>query len=747
MGNENDSKNNENNYYMSVNFIGKNMKDLLTACSGLNYSSKASGRSTKLSIFDYWDYSYLPELNFISQVKEITEKFNKMKGELILNFSECLIVHIPDLNSPSIDYILERVNKINRVQYIPMILFLSDNFDDKDKNFLNLKKKVYKRIIEKYNNLDKRMIFFEKFEDDVHNEVKMKKIRNILLRFCSYYNELGDRFSLGQGDKEIYYDLTEDNFPFTINIGCIGRFGKGKSTGVNFLLGEKKAKENKSGTSVTSKINFYHVSHFPIKIYDIPGFENESTILNTVEKFKELNKEINKLRDQLHIILYFIKSTDERMFSEMEYKIFAQIAEHEDVRIIFVLTHSSSKTDHKELIDMINTGIKGVIEKKIAKNKKKEEYYIQIRNKIKATEGNTVFVNFYKTSKSDVYGINEYFDTIADHIEASKVYQNFQEGCYADEETFKERIKEEAEIRRIKAKDVLFKHRIGGGLIGMIPAVDWALQKYVVQKDAAKKAGAIFGFDITIYEKQQEVQIQSMGENKMTDKKMNVILDDPQISLNDNNTKNNISDKEKNNNNKVNNNEKSIDKNNNNIIEVDSNNINKNEDKKDSNKIFHKKVKSKNDINLNLPDINKEDNEKNDKNISTIEKEKEEEEEKEIEKEEDDNNNKTNYKMKYGRFALSAFTGSVSFTTNAANLLATSASVALTAATITFSFIGSVVGFGMGSYLITKHCEALLDKFVELFIQNANSLSNSLEFGLKYMRKMASIYRKRKNNL
>ena len=739
MGNENDSKNNENNYYMSVNFIGKNMKDLLIACSGLNYSSKASGRSTKLSIFDYWDYSYLPELNFISQVKEITDKFNKMKGELILNFSECLIVHISDLNSPTIDYILERVNKINRVQYIPMILFLSDNFDDRDKNFINLKRKVYKGIIERYNNLDKRMIFFEKFENDVHNEEKMKTIKNILLRFCSYYNELGDRFSLGQGDKEIFYDLTEDNFPFTINIGCIGRFGKGKSTGVNFLLGEKKAKENKSGTSVTSKINFYHVSHFPIKIYDIPGFENESTILNTVEKFKELNKEINKLRDQLHIILYFIKSTDERMFSEMEYKIFAQIAEHEDVRIIFVLTHSSSKTDHKELIDMINTGIKGVIEKKIAKNKKKEEYYIQIRNKIKATEGNTVFVNFYKTSKSDVYGINEYFDTIADHIEASKVYQNFQEGCYADEETFKERIKEEAEIRRIKAKDVLFKHRIGGGLIGMVPAVDWALQKYVVQKDAAKKAGAIFGFDITIYEKQQEVQIQSMGENKITDKKMNVILDDPQISLNDNNIRNNNSDKDRNNNDKKNI-EKSIDKNNN-IMDENSNNLNINEDEKTGNKILHEKAKSKT-IDLNLSDIN---NEKTDKNISTIESGKEKENENENEKEGDDKNNKTNYKMKYGRFALSAFTGSVSFTTNAANLLVTSASVALTAATITFSFIGSVVGFGMGSYLIAKHCDALLDKFVELFIQNANRLSNSLEFGLKYMRKMANIYRKRNN--
>ena len=715
MGNENDpKKNNENNYYMSVNFIGKSMKDLLIATSGLSYSSKASGRSTKISIFDYWDYSYLPELNFISQVKEITEKFNKMKGELTLNFSECLIVHITDLNSPKIDFIIEKVDKINRVQYIPMILFLSDIYDEKDKNFKNLKRKVYKNIVDRYNNVDTRMIFFEKFEKEVHDEEKMKKIRNILLRFCSYYNELGDRFSIGQGDKEIFYDLTEDNFPFTINIGCIGRFGKGKSTGVNFLLNEKKAKENRSGTSVTSKIIFYHVSHFPVKIYDIPGFENESTILNTVEKFKELNKEINKLRDQLHIILYFIKSTDERMFSEMEYKIFKQIAKHEDVRIIFVLTHSSSKTDHKELIDMINTGIKGVVEKRNIKKKIKEEECIQIKSKLKATEGNTVFVNFYKTSKSDVYGINEYFDTIADHIEASKVYQSFQVGCYADEESFKEKIKEEAEIRRLKAKDVLFKHRIGGGLIGMVPAVDWALQKYVVQKDAAKKAGAIFGFDITICEKQQEIQIQSMGEEKLNDKKMNTLLEEPQITITKNNNNDDGGD--------VNNDDKNKEEN-----KIVSNKIKKNKksnkDKNNEKTILGNKENIDED-NLNLDKTNNND----------IENENDEGKDK----------NKTDNRMKYGRFALSAFTGSVSFTTNAANLLVTSASVALTAATITFSFIGSVVGFGMGQYLITKHCEALLDKFVELFIQNATRLSDSLEYSLKYMRKMASFYRKKK---
>ena len=668
MGNKN-GVNIENKYYMSVNLIGESFQNLLTTISGLNYSSKSSLRSQKKTIFDFWDYFYTPELNFISQVKEIEEKFNIMKDDLILNFSECLIIHIKDLNSPKIDIILDKMDKLNRRHYIPPILFLSDNFEENDQNFIKTKFKVYKNIISRYKNIDKRMIYFEKYVDE-NNEEKLKKIKNILLRFCSYFNELGDRFSIGEGDKEICYDLTEENFPFTINIACIGRFGKGKSTGTNFLIGEKRAKENKSGTSVTSKINFYHVPHFPIKIYDIPGFENEQTIINTVEQFQILNKEINKLRDQLHIILYFIKSTDERMFTEMEYKIFKQIIQIEDIRIIYILTYSTQKTDHKELIDMINTGIKSVTENAFNKKKLNDIEKFNIIKKLKASEGNTVFVNFYSSNKNDIYGISDFFDTIGDHVEASKIYQKFQENCYLNKDEFNERIKEEAEIRRLKAKDILFKHKIGGGVIGMIPLIDWALQKYVIQKDAAKKAGAIFGFDITIYEKSQEIQIDKKENNNTSDENIKKLMNEPKVVLNTN---------------------------------------------KDDNLLDNEYVNDEDNFDLDEYDLEK-----------------------------NKDKNKKSYTKKYGRYAVSAFTGSVSFTTNAANFLTTTASMSLVAVSITFSFIGSAVGFGMGSYLTYQHCESLLDKFVELFIQNVKSLSNSLEMGLKYFRKMAHIHRKKK---
>ena len=204
----------------------------------------------------------------------------------------------------------------------------------------------------------------------------------------------------------------------------------------------------------------------------------------------------------------------------------------------------------------------------------------------------------------------------------------------------------------------------------MIPLIDWALQKYVIQKDAAKKAGAIFGFDITIYEKSQEIQIDKKENNNTTEENIKKLMNEPKVVLNKN---------------------------------------------KDDNLLDNEYVNDEDNFDLDEYDLEK-----------------------------NKDKNKKSYTKKYGRYAVSAFTGSVSFTTNAANFLTTTASMSLVAVSITFSFIGSAVGFGMGSYLTYQHCESLLDKFVELFIENVKSLSNSLEMGLKYFRKMAHIHRKKK---
>jgi len=74
-----------------------------------------------------------------------------------------------------------------------------------------------------------------------------KYIKNIidpiLLRICSIHNELGDRFTIGEGKDAEDYDLIKNYFPFNVNIVCIGRFGQGKSTRI--MLFYKNIKQKK----------------------------------------------------------------------------------------------------------------------------------------------------------------------------------------------------------------------------------------------------------------------------------------------------------------------------------------------------------------------------------------------------------------------------------------------------------------------------------------------------------------------
>jgi len=662
------NNNNPNNYYMSLNLIGDTMDQFLYCISGISSESYASQKQPKKSLYDYWDYFYNPVLDFFGQLAITMNRLKIQKDSLNLNFRECLIVRIKNIEAIEIQYILEKVNSLNREYYMPIILFLCDSFEEED-----LKKLKYEE--EKYPKIDRRMVFFEKFEADIIDEEKMGRIRHRLERFCSYYNELGDRFTVGNDTYKNDYDLTEMNFPFTVNICCVGRFGKGKSTGVNCILGEKNAKENKSGTSATLKINYYQVSQFPIKIYDLPGFENLETINNAVKQFKYLNEEIHQLQDQIHIFLYFIKSTDERMFSEMEYKIFKQISKHKDSFVIYVLTHSSEKTDKKEIYDMINTGIKGAINKNRSKKQKnnkekdyitkKEEQYQNIFLKMYASQDNCVFVNFHKTSKLPLYGLSDFFNKIALFGERTEAYNKFQKNSCISEEEFQQKIKEEAKIRKIRAKAIISKHKIFAGVAGLLPGVDFVANRYFIKKDAARKAGQIFGFDLT--------QLEESLKRENSKKKINLEKETPHLKICEE-TKSDTIDEET--------------------------------------------------LNENINEVNNEEK-----------KEKEKNKKKQFDK-----------KVKYRGYGSMYACTAVSYSTSLPRYFLTVGGgvvgVGLLAVSAAFSVIGCALGAGVGCYLMKRHCEDLLDQFELLFIQNAEKMSDSLIFGINYLRNMSEYYKK-----
>ena len=422
MGNE--EERNPNNYYISINMIGKEMENILYALNTKRPLNRLMTQDQfRYTIFDYWDYFYYSNKTINEQIKFIFDKFYKKKGALDLNFRECLIVRAKNKLSPEIKIILEKINEINRIHYMPMVLFLLDEYNENNFDYFDKKivpdNKLYPKI-------DPRMIFTQGFSDikiyvnnlmfnsNIHLNEKVlrnvKKFKNILLRFCSYHNELGDYFKLINSQNQILkYDLVNKKYKMTYNFCCIGRFGKGKSTGVNCLLGEKKAKESRSGTATTKKINYYYLKNSPIKIIDIPGFESKETVNSAVLKFKEYGDKINYKKGELTAILYFIKSTDERMFAEMEYKMFKEIIKHENTPVIYILTHSSLTTDKNEIYDMINTGIKGVLKK----HPEEVEFISdKITKKMFASEKNCVFVNFYQEDDEPIFGVDDFYAKI-----------------------------------------------------------------------------------------------------------------------------------------------------------------------------------------------------------------------------------------------------------------------------------------------------------------------------------------------
>ena len=663
MGNEDEPI--KQTFDMCVNLIGDSLDQFLYCISNNTYESYASQRPEKKSLYDYWDYLYNPGYDFFGQLAITLNRLKLKKDSLTLDFKECVVVRVSDISAIEIQYVLEKMNSLNREHYIPLMLFLCNSFELEDLKKFNFDQKKYSKI-------DKRIIFFEKYEADINNPEKMRKIRYRLERFCSYYNELGDRFTIGENDNRNDYDLTEMNFPFTVNICCVGRFGKGKSTGVNCILGEKNAKENKSGTTATMKINYYQVNQFPVKIYDLPGFENDKTVNNAIKQFKYLNDEIRQLQDQIHIFLYFIKSTDERMFTEMEFAIFEQIFQHKDSFILYVLTHSSEKTDKKEIYDMINTGVRGVINHH--KSKKQEiypndlEYYQNIYFKMAATNDNCVFVNFHETDKNKLYGISDFFEKIVLFVERTDAYRKFQKDSCMNEVEFRIRIEEEAKIRKKRAAAIISRHKIGSAIAGLLPGVDYLANRFFIKKDAMRKAGQIFGFDID--ELSNSIKYENDKNQKEMKNKGNNISNNESLMLKEENDK---------------------------IPRPQASVIKENEEDKEKNE---------------LDNINKEKKKERDK------------------------------KIKVSGYGAMYTCSAVSFGTSIPRILFAVGSVGLLAVSTVFSVVGCAVGAGVGYYLMKRHCEDLLDQFEQLFIQNADKVSNSLIFGINYLKNMAEYYKK-----
>ena len=629
-----------NEYGLNINLVGESLYLFYIYLTRNIYTeTKSIDKKDKKSIFEFWDFNYEFNLEIDKQIERVFNIYEKNKKDININSKEVLIIRIKNKSSDLVKIIFTKMEKLKIPHYMPLILFLLEEYNEENEED--------NQIIpdkELFPNINPCTIYTAAFINDKEyilksaqkeltekGENKMEKIKNILLRFCSYHNDLGDRFSIGEDDKIIYYDLTEIYFPFTINICCVGGCGKGKSTCVNCLLGETKAKESKSGASTTKKIQYFQITDQPIKIYDIPGFENKETTTNAVEKLRELNDEINELKEQIHVILYVLKSTDERMFLDLEYDMIKEISNQKKSKLLYVLTHSSKKTNKEEIIDRINVGIKNILDKN--KNENLDTIFLKMR----ANEDNCIFVNFHEEEYKPICGIGQLFSKISLAAKETDIYNKYTNKNLSDSQ-FKKLIKEEADKRKEKAEKILLYHSIGAGAIGTIPGVDLVVQKYVIKKNAIKKIGQIFGLDINLISKEED-------------------------SFNIKNAHNKNNFQFINNNNKGN------------------------------------------------------------------------------------NNNKKEKFAKAGEYSSSGFAfGTASFFGESVNYINRITQISkkivgtfLTRVSVTFLFVGSTIGIGTGYYFTHEHCKELIDKLYNYFLENIQTLSQSLIIAVEYLEIRAKI--------
>ena len=369
MGNNYDS--NQDRFYMHLRFIGLNMEKFYN-----NFRNSATLRN----IIKFWKIDSLQNRDSLRQINAYFDSLQNIKSDENkggITLRECLIIKVNNIFDPEVNCIIENMNELSLKQYMPLVLILTSKYSD---NELIIDK-------EKYEQIDPRFIFVENYTEDP--DIIEKKIVPIILRFCSIHNELGDTFSLNKDKKdEEKFDLFERAFPFNLNIFCIGRFGQGKSTGVNEILQEYKAKESNKGCSQTKNITYYQVKNKPIRVFEVPGLVNEEIIKKAIEELKRYREKINKLKDSIHIILYFLTFTETRAFIELEYPILEEITKHESAQVIYVITHSKSKNpkNKNKIYDRINSGIQGITRNKSIFEKRKM---------FVATENNVVFVNFH----------------------------------------------------------------------------------------------------------------------------------------------------------------------------------------------------------------------------------------------------------------------------------------------------------------------------------------------------------------
>lgn len=158
------------------------------------------------------------------------------------------------------------------------------------------------------------------------------------------------------------------------NVLVIGNSGVGKSTLINAMLGEKKAKTSwGSYKGTTEKLEIYESDAVPFRLIDSVGFEpsffRAKMAVDSVRKWSKESTKTEYSNNQINLIWFCVDGTAAKLFPETIQKMAKATAMWESVPIIAVITKSYSVPDRVRNIDMVNNAFARV--KKYSKNLRK----------------------------------------------------------------------------------------------------------------------------------------------------------------------------------------------------------------------------------------------------------------------------------------------------------------------------------------------------------------------------------------
>lgn len=142
------------------------------------------------------------------------------------------------------------------------------------------------------------------------------------------------------------------------NVLVIGNSGVGKSTLINAVLGEEKAKTGWGTQGTTTELEIYSNDELPFSIIDTVGFEpspiKSFRAINSVRKWSKESAKSNNEDKQINLVWFCVDGTSRKIFPETIKSFSKAIRMWKSVPIIVVITKSYSEPERKENIQLVN---------------------------------------------------------------------------------------------------------------------------------------------------------------------------------------------------------------------------------------------------------------------------------------------------------------------------------------------------------------------------------------------------------